>query len=168
MNITQEELEQLKKQFAMWWLKFPHEPYKAACIIFPDPKEMGSRLTVAQDWPNDAQVLLFRNELLSSESGNSFLPTKQELMADLYEISKRSYDDDVKIKAINAYAQLAGHIKQPGVQINNNNRVGNNNASVMLVPDYGSDEDWQESLLLQQQKLIAKDIDVIEATADAE
>lgn len=160
MNVTEKELEQLKRQFVVWWIKFPNEPYKAACIVFPDPKEMGTRLTVAHDWPNDAQVLMYRNELLNGEQAEKLLPSKHELMADLYEIAKRSHDDDAKIKAINAIAQLAGHIKAPGVQINNNNRIGNNSANtVMLVPDYGSDDDWQEALIQQQQKLIATDID---------
>ena len=129
--------------------------------MFPDPKEMGARLTAAQDWPNDAQVLLFRNELLNGDNAATFLPSKFELMADLYEIAKRSHDDDAKIKAITVYAQLAGHVKQPGVQINNNNKIDNSsNNNVMLVPDYGSDEEWQEHLMLQQQKLISKDIGV--------
>lgn len=164
MNISSEELEQLKREFVEWWIRFPTEPYKAACIVFPKQDEIGARLTVVQDWIHDPYVLKYKIALLNSDVGENLLPSKNELMADLYDIAKRSHDDSAKIKAIEAYAKLAGHIKQPGVNINTNNNIGNNiTQSVMLVPDYGSDEEWQESLMIQQRDLISKDIDVLDA-----
>lgn len=163
--ISKEELSDLKRQFAEWWISFPNEPFKAACMVFPDPKEMGNRLVVAHEWVNDPEVLLYRRELLrNEETANKALPSKHELMHDLYQLSKITADPEAAIKAIMSYAQLAGHVKQPGVQINNNNRIGNTQQTVMLVPDYGSDDEWQETLYTQQQALIAKEIDVPDAT----
>lgn len=157
---SKEEIETLKKDFAKWWIKFPNEPYKAACIIFPDPKDMGNRLTVAHDWITDPFVLVYKDELLSDDSvSDKLLPKKGHLIADLYEISKSTTDPSAKIKALTAIADIKGMMPKSNISINNNNQQVGVEQSVMLVPNYGSDDEWQEHLYLQQQKLIATEIE---------
>lgn len=149
-----------KKEFAKWLIKYPDDAFKAAAFIYPDPKELGNRLIVAHDWPRDPDVIIEISRLINSGETATLLPTKEEVAYDAYLISKTAFEADDKIKAIKLYAELMGFVKTPGVNIQNNIKTIGSQSNVMVVPDYGSDDEWEQKLLSQQSALINKEIDI--------
>src|SRR5690606_38718084 len=86
----------------------------------------------------------------------AFLPTKAELAREVWRIGTNPRTSvDERLKALRLYADVRGYIEkyQAGTVINNTNNVLSQNR-VMLVKDFGTDEEWELAVEEQQRKLI--------------
>lgn len=148
---TPEQLLGLKTQFAELSLREP-DPFKVALVVFPN--DTGRALRVANEWPNDPEVKTLRQAFVDSEEDGetAFLPTKAEAARLAWNIARdteRMTED--RLKALKLYADIRGFIEKPQVAVNN---TVNNVQRVLVVKDYGTDDDWRTALRAQQKRLI--------------
>lgn len=140
---------QNKIAFAAALLKWPTDPFKAAFSVFSDT---GTAMQVAVQWRNDPVVLAEQSKLLEVEGPKPFLPTKEDQARDIYDIATASiYDSEVRLKAHRLYAEVMGFIEKPAAPMVN---TGTITQCVMIVPDKGTDKEWEKKTIEQQRKLI--------------
>lgn len=144
------EIEQ-KKAFAAALLKSPDDPFKAALDAFPEQTSFALR--VAQTWPNDAEVKKLLQELRDSGADLEALPTKADWLREIWDKARNTVDPDDFQKLMKLYGDGRGFIEKPQTNINAQTAVVN--SGVMIVPNHGSDADWEKKLAAQQEKLIA-------------
>lgn len=150
---TAEELLAKKERFAELSLREP-DAFKVALVIYPD--DTGRALRVANEWPNDPQVKTIRESLIEAEEDGetAFLPTKADACRLAWNIARDAdkYTED-RLKALRLYGEMRGFIEKPtAVTVNNNTQ--NVSMRVLVVKDYGSNDDWEKALRQQQKKLI--------------
>lgn len=141
--------EELKAEYARLLLKHS-DPFKAALQLFPD--NTSRALRVANEWPNDPEVMAAQADLLDEDGELSYLPTKADFARNLWDKMQEDRiapEDYAKLGKL--YADVRGFIEKPQTTINNNNNVTNNR--VMVVRENGSDEDWEAKLRKQQEGL---------------
>lgn len=141
--------EELKAEYARLLLKIS-DPFKAALQLFPD--NTSRALRVANEWPNDPEVMAAQADLLDEDGELSYLPTKADFARNLWDKMQEDRiapEDYAKLGKL--YADVRGFIEKPQTTINNNNNVTNNR--VMVVRENGSDEDWEAKLRKQQDNL---------------
>lgn len=150
---TEEQIIAKKEQFAELLLR-ESEPFKIGLILYPN--DTGRALQVAHEWPNDPQVKAFQQSAIDSEGEITFLPSKADLARALWSLANR--DDihpevrDSKVKALRTYADVRGFVEKPAVSVQNN--VQNNlTHNVMVVRVHGTDDEWENKLRRQQQRL---------------
>jgi hypothetical protein len=157
--VPQDELDAKKREFAKHLIRRPNEPFKAAAYIYPDQANIGNRLIVAHDWPNDPIVIMEMDRLLMDDTV-SIMPTKNQIAFEVYSVGMKSSDDEVKIKALKLYCDINGHTSTNNtINIQNNNKTVGTQNSVMLIKDHGTNENWEDRLLEQQHKLLNTDVD---------
>lgn len=153
---TAEELLARKEQFAELSLREP-DAFKVALVIYPN--DTGRALRVANEWPNDPQVKTLRQSFIDAEEDGetAFLPSKADACRMAWNIARDSdkFTED-RLKALKLYAEIRGFIEKPQVSVNNtvNNLVSN---KVLIVRDYGTNDDWEKALRSQQKKLVNGD-----------
>lgn len=150
------EEAEAKKAFALAWLREPKDAFKAALAVFG--QDTRAALNASTFWINDSEVLAEKDRLIqAAENGeDSFLPSKVEMLSDLYQLTKSTYvEGKDKVAAFKLYAEVRGWTPKAGPTVNvDNSKVVNN--KVMVIQDHGSDNDWQEKLLRQQRQLISE------------
>lgn len=141
---------ELKEQFAKILLKNPENPFEAALKIFPE--DVNTALQIATEWPADPLVINATNDILEDEDELSFLPNKAKLARHIWGKLDGEYicnEDYVKLAKL--YAEVLGFIEKPQTNINANISAVSNR--VMIVKESGSNDEWEQKLLQQQQKL---------------
>lgn len=141
---------ELKKAFALAWLKEPSaDPFKAATSIVGsgDP---GRLLVMSNNWVVDPIVLDEKAALLAKHGPRFFIPSKEELAREVYELAKASRVTEDRLKAYRLFGDIMGYIEKPTTNIQTNVAVVNR---VMVVNEQGSDADWEKKLMQQQDKL---------------
>lgn len=143
--------DELKKLFAQALLECNFKPYFAARQVFTNPTDGQRALTASEKWPNDPIVKAEQARLIDTLGEEAFLPSKVKVARDVYDMAmdeKTSVAE--RLAAMRFYSDLRQFIPKDtkGVQVNvNNNRV-------MIMPDYGSDDDWERKTIEHQQKTI--------------
>ena len=146
-----EEL-QAKMQFADAMLRNPEQPYKAALEVSEGDAEIAMKITM--HWTNDKQVLRFKKDLIKKHGEEHFLPSKTSMLWKIYSRAERTPRDEDFVKLMKLAADMQGMIEKPGVTVNNNLTTN----KVMVVPKLsGSDDDWQNALLNQQERLVTNE-----------
>lgn len=141
--------DDLKRDFAAHWLRYPDDPFKAAFLTTPDT---GQALQIAKNWVKDPVVLAAKDALLLSSDALNYLPTKEQQCKDIYALATDTRQDaEDRLKAHRLYAEVRGFIEKP-VGGSTTNIL---NQGVMIVRDAGTDEQWQEKAAIQQRTLIA-------------
>lgn len=156
--MNEEDTLKLKKLFAARLLQIdvdnPQEVFKVA-LEFAAPNDMGEALRMAKFWPNDPDVLeekiRLTNEGFTVDEREKL---KKELLDTLMKIvrSDRVFTED-RIKAAKEVAAISG-ITQDNKASQTNVNVNVTSNRVMLVNHHGSDEEWEQGLLQQQEKLV--------------
>jgi len=141
----------LKDAFAAELLRTPNDPFKAAQKIVGNTIRA---LQMSQDWPTDVYVLKRQVELIEEFGEDNFLPSKLTLARRIYELGETTTASiSERLAAYRLYADLRNFIEKPSL-INQNNLTVNNN-KVMVVQDFGSDDQWEETAKNQQMKLVS-------------
>ncbi len=139
----------LKQQFALALLTFVGDATKAAERVAPGNAYYAKYM--AEHWPNDPYVIRAKKELIDEYGDDFFLPSKYDLGRKLTVIMDTCPDPTSKLRAIELYARIFSHLQPNGaINVNSNNVTTN---KVMLVRDYGSDDQWEERALAQQRQL---------------
>jgi hypothetical protein len=146
---------ELKKKFAYDLLKDPGDPFKVAfaCIDNPnDPKSVGKALRMSQLWVRDPLVIAEKERLLTENGAKHFLPSKEEYSREVLDVARSAKDFDSKHKFYKLYAESQGFVEKPTTNITTN--LQNIQNRVMVIREKGNDNDWEQNLLAQQDKLI--------------
>jgi len=151
-------VDERKLQFAEGLLKNPYDAFKVALEIFG--LDTNGAFRASMEWVSDP-VVIEHQRLLKEEKGEfAFLPTKADLAREALETHKilKKTDPaaaakyfDMHLKIMDYYPKETGNI----VNIQNN---------VMLVPDHGSDENWEKRALEQQNQLREKVVASVRST----
>lgn len=145
------EQEQLHKEmFAAALLRTPHDPFGAACLVFG--MDSARALEASIKWIHDSFVLQRQAELLQEFGEATFMPSKLTLARRVYELAEdRNTDKKERIAAYKLYADIMGMIERQAL-IGHQTNVTQNR--VMVVRDFGTDDQWESAALKQQTKLI--------------
>lgn len=150
-NDRRDDVE-LKKLFAKAMLECNFKPYDAARAVFTNPTDGMRAINASDNWPNDPIVKMEQARLIEDLGEESFLPSKVMLAREIYSMGQdttASIGD--RLAAFRLYSDLRQFVprdKGPQVSLNiQQNRV-------MVMPDHGSDDDWEKKLVDHQQKAI--------------
>lgn len=146
-----EELLARKEQFAELSLR-ESDAFKVALVIYPN--DTGRALRVANEWPNDAQVQAFRQSFIDAEEDGetAFLPSKAEAARLAWNIARDADKmTEDRLKALKLYAEIRNFIEKPQAAVVNQTNVA---MRVLVVKDYGDNDQWEKALRTQQKKLI--------------
>ena len=147
--------DETKRAFAVELVRWQN-PWLAAMAVYP--KDMSSAMIVEQRWPMDV-VVQDHIRKLKTEQNVTVLPTKEDLLRELWKIGKSAEQNPAKIPerlaALRMYAEVSEFMPRGGggaaIQINN---TTNNQPHVLVVPDHGTPEQWMAKARVQQAKLI--------------
>jgi hypothetical protein len=148
---------ELKRRFALELMRTPSEPFNAARRVFPG--DITEAIFKAQSWPVDPDVQAFIKELTSRQPDDGgILPTKDHLARMLWDLATdttKKVDTRDRLTAFKLYGELRGFIDKSGAGTNVNitNAISN---KVLVVKDFGSDDDWEKKAKAQQAKLISE------------
>ena len=97
-------------------------------------------------------MLRFKEELLAEYGAEHFLPSKADIVRELFKIgTATNHDANDRVKALQEAAKIMGYIEKPApVTVN----TGDMSNRVMIVRDHGTLDAWEEKALAQQNKLI--------------
>lgn len=139
---------ELKARFAELLLRWPGEAFKVACMIVGNDTQRA--MDIAARWPLDMDVLELQAALIAEQGDEAFLPTKAELARRVFNVGDTATDVKDKLAAFKLYAEIRSFIVK--AEVVNNNVINNNR--VMVMTDFGSDEQWETKAVKQQSKLI--------------
>lgn len=139
-----------KTAFAAQLLKTPTEPFKAALLVFPF--DTGRALRIANEWPNDPDVLAAIAQLNEDYGELAFLPTKADVCREIWStaLQERIPVED-KTKLLKLYAEVRGFVEKPNQSVN----VNVNDNKVMVIRDQGTNEEWENKAAKQQAGLLS-------------
>lgn len=120
----------------------------AALSIF---SHAGEALRQSLILPNDPKVIEELKRIKSEVTEAELLPSKAELAREVLQRARGSNDNEEYGKLMDLYFRVMGMIEKPGANVDVNVKV----ASVMVVRDHGTDEQWAEKAAQQQKELTA-------------
>jgi len=144
------DMDERKKRFAELLLKNPYDAFGVALEIFGS--DTSGALRASYEWISDPLVIETQKQLKEERGEFAFLPTKADLAREALESHRTLKKNDpaaaakyfdMHLKIMDYYPKEAGNV----VNIQNN---------VMVVPDHGSDKDWEKKALEQQKQLREK------------
>jgi len=137
-----------KEAFALALLKTPDEPYKAALLVFPD--DITLAMEASKALPSDAYVVEYIGAIPSDEIDAIGVPTKNDVIRSIWNRLAKVVDHETFFKGTKAL--------EPWLLENGNNgglgNTYNDNRSVILFKDHGTDEEWAKAAVEQQSKLV--------------
>ena len=142
------ETDENKALFAEALLKNPNNAFVAAKTIFP--RDIATALYICQRWPTDEFVLRLQKKLLLEHGEERYLPSKSRIARQIHNVSEDVNDPEMELKALRLYCDVRGYIEKPGTVVNNSQILN----KIMVVKDHGTDDDWENKAIEQQQKLI--------------
>lgn len=138
----------LKDTYAELLLKTPQDTYGVAIKVVGN--DIARALKISAEWPIDIYVLNKQAELLAAFGPEAFLPTKAEVARRIYTVGENATDPKDKLAAFKLYAEVRGFIQKA----DNVNNIQVNNNRVMVLRDFGNDDQWETKAVKQQNKLI--------------
>lgn len=144
---------ELKERFAAELLKTPENAFGAACRIFGMDTQTALRVSV--EWVLDIVVLRKQAALLEEYGEEYYLPSQVELARKVWGLAiDDKADRKDKREAYKLYAEIRGWLKTGGGGVTVNNNVLNANR-VMMLKDFGTDDNWEETAKKSQMKLVS-------------
>jgi len=147
--------QQLKLKFAEAWLRNPNNAFAAALSIAKNNSFIAMKMV--DNWIFDDEVENFKSQLLDEYGEEHFLPSKSQMVREIYDRATASIDDDSYGRLMKLAAEMRGMIEKPGLTINNNHQTNNR---VMVIPvgrlmENGQvdADDWEHTAITQQQAL---------------
>jgi len=160
-TLTAEQLEekelQLKWDYAEALLRNPNNPFQAALhVTFGNTI---AALTLVDRWRRCPQLEMMKRSLVAEQGEDAFLPSEAEMLRDVLRRAHESYDNDQYVKLMALAFDVRGMTSKakqgPSVVVNNvNNKTMNIPVMVNANGEKLSDDDWEKSLMLQQQRLV--------------
>ena len=145
------ETIELKKRYAEALLRLGREKtFAAAAEVLGDN---GLALKYHKVWEADEVVKRHISFIIAEAGGEvNLLPDKAEMGRRYMQLAEQIKDDPAEVRRIfREYCELRGFIEKPGNVTQNTNILAK---GVMLVQNNGSNSDWEEALITQQEKLL--------------
>lgn len=140
-----EDNSEIIKLFNEKLIEYGGDRLKAAMAVYPN--DMVKAVTLSK-----AGIEKKNTVAIVEEDEDIKLPSKAEHCKELYTIFKDvNYSLKERLVASHQFAEIQGTIQKPGTVVNNNIMQ----QKVMVVKDYGTNENWEEKLRIQQQKLVS-------------
>ena len=147
----------LKSNFANAWLRNPNNVFEAALSVCNG--NVSKAMALSMQGIHDPEILAIKQELKNAHGEEYFLPTKYEICHDILHRAKHTQFNDDYVKLIELQAKLRGQIST-GTNVQINNSLDNRVMSIPVFVDARGnkldDEAWEEKLLEQQERLVAK------------
>ena len=150
------DVDALKKRFSLALFTVPGNPFKAACVVFPNDVSLACQMAV--EWNTDHEVLAEIERLTSAQKELEIeeldnVPTKKDTLELAWDIANNPLElGKDRVAALKLYAEINNLM--PDKTINKNIKIGEIGPNrVMLVPVYGDDANWSSKLLKQQTEL---------------
>lgn len=122
------------------------DPFAAALDVFG--ADTAGALAASRDWPNDPEVLAYIDGLSEAEIDQAGVPTSNDLKRETWRRVQLCHDHETAFKGLELLRKM----------IDGDNSGGGNtyvdNRKVMVVQNYGSDDDWEAAAREQQARLI--------------
>lgn len=150
-----------KREFALRLLEARGDAHAAALRC--EPYDVPTRLYLLTECPGDPLVRAEMDRIVAEQGQAAFLPDKDELAAAIFERARKAKSDDDAFKGFKLYADVRGYIEKPGTTIDNRTLV--DNRSVVVVKDFGSDDEWEAKLKAQQTRLIEQAAEPVDQAA---
>ena len=145
--MNQQQIQQLKSDFAYQLLKNPNNPWKAANEL---PVDMAARSQIVQHWVMDPFVIQEKERLIDEHGVRHFLPSREDAARLAYEMALEFTKPADKEKMLRLFSDMMGYIEKPGVTVDNRSVTVNN---VMAVPMASGEEEWEARAVAQQTEL---------------
>ena len=144
----------LKKQFSLALFSVPGNPFKAACIVFPDDISLACKMAV--EWNNDSEVLeeiqRLTDEANKHDEVLDLVPNKTEALQLAWDIANNVLElGKDRVAALKLFAEISNFM--PDKTVNKNVVVETKANRVMIIKDHGSDDDWERKAIAQQKVL---------------
>jgi hypothetical protein len=157
MNEISNLSDDLKIQFANAWLRNPNNVFEAALSVCGG--NVSNAMMLSMQGIHDPEIVAIKEELKSIHGEEYFLPTKYEICHDILHRAKNTQFNDDYVKLIELQAKLRGQIST-GTNVQINNSLDNRVMSIPVFVDARgnrlNDDAWEEKLLEQQERLVAK------------
>ena len=141
----------MKHRFAVELLKL-RDPFRAAMAV---ESSVAVAIGYCQAWPSDPVVREHIDKLINAKV--NVLPTRDDLSRELWDIGTNTLTrTDVKdrLAALKLYAEVNEFMpKSNAGSVSVNTQAG---PRVLVVPQFGSPEEWRTLAMAQQSKLIAE------------
>lgn len=141
------QISPTKAEFAAALLAQPdRDPFRAALDVFG--ADTAGALAASRDWPHDPEVLEYIDGLSDAEIDEAGVPTLNDLKREAWKRVRACNDAETAFKGLELLRKM----------IDGDNSGGGNtyvdNRKVMVVQNYGSDDDWEAAAREQQARLI--------------
>lgn len=149
---------QLKWKLAEALLRNPTNPFKAALTVTLGDNV--AALTILDSWQNTPEIHRMKQTLVEEQGEDAFLPSEATMVWGVLNRAERCIDDADYCKLMGLAADIRGINKSkstgPAVVVNNLTNNKTMNIPVMINPsgEVLSDEEWEQSLIGQQQRLV--------------
>jgi hypothetical protein len=149
--------QKLKLKFAEAWLRNPNNAYAAALSVAKNNPFLATQ--ICDKFLNDSEVEAFKKSLIDDLGEEHFLPSKCEMIREVYDRAKICLVDESYVKLMKLAADMRGFIEKPGITVNNLTQTNNR---VMMIPSFPTnqngvvDADYWESVAIGQQKSITE------------
>ena len=156
MGEDQEKID--KVMFGIALAQSTDDPFKVACGLFG--ADRGKALEATTAWLRDPVVIEARDSHRATHGPATLTITKEELATKVilfaeekFENGNYRHESKDRLTAYKLYADIMGFIEKPSVAVNNNIQQ-NSLHVVMKTTDYGTDDQWEQSLKQQQTGLV--------------
>lgn len=145
--------ENLKRRFAANWVKKPDFAYPLIAEIIGTETPYLYNLSIAaySQWPSDPFVIAEMQKIRDSQGEAALLPTREAVALEILKVARDAKTAQEKLAGYKLYNEMMGHNKP--------NSGGNLNLytqKVLVVPDKGSEDNWSNGAVAQQQKLVSE------------
>lgn len=122
------------------------DPFAAALDVFG--ADTAGALAASRDWPTDPEVLAYIDGMSDAEIDEAGVPTLNDLKRETWRRVQGCNDHETAFKGIELLRKLIDGDSEGGGNTYIDNR------KVMVVQNYGSDEEWEAAAQEQQMRLI--------------
>ncbi len=151
----------IRRLYAVELLKH-RDPWQAALATFPG--DIDAAIEASRFYPNDPVVVAHMKTVREAKAGGDVLPTKDDLARELWKTARvEGVKIPEKLAALRLYAEVMEYTAKSssGATV----QVNATTPHVLMVPQYGTPEEWEEKTKYQQRKLIEQAHGVVSAAS---
>lgn len=124
-----------------------NDPFAAALDVFG--ADTAGALAASREWPTDPDVLAYIDGLSDVEIDEAGIPTDNDLVREAWRRVRMTHDHEIAFKGIETIRKIRD---KGGEGTGGNTYV--DNRKVMVVQNYGSDDEWEAAAREQQIRLV--------------
>lgn len=144
--------EVLLTKFAVALLKHPQDANGRFAAALSVTANTTKALIMANQWPDRPDLIAIQEKLIeqADEGELDLIGTKAEFARELLDQARTMFNPQARAKMYELYAKVRNFLPKEGSNVN----VQVNQNKVMIVKDFGSDENWEKTAAAQQRALL--------------